>query len=185
MNTKMMTFISTLSLILATSASAQVVSILPGGRGNIYIGTPANLPGPMGNVVISPRINLPSPLLSPSIALTLSPVIVMAAAIPVLPLALPSAIPTAPIALPSPYPSDIVYHVAARQESPRALQAHFAAYAKDAAPVKDVVAARERLENVFDGRNQQDEKHDDLGPVRSDRHHSLPENDLEKEIGAY
>ncbi|MDD5302588.1 MAG: hypothetical protein PHS14_05700, partial [Elusimicrobia bacterium] len=74
MNTKMMTLGSTLALILATSASAQVISILPGGRGNLYIGTPTTLPGPMSSIAINPRISLPSPLLAPSIALTVSPV---------------------------------------------------------------------------------------------------------------
>jgi hypothetical protein len=185
MNTKITTFV-TLALLLAVSASAQVVTILPGGRGNIYIGTPSNLPGPAANIVISPRISLPAPLLTPAVAMTLAPV-PMAAAIPVLPVALPSAIPLMPIALPSPLPSDIVYHVAERA-MPRALQAHFAAPAKDAASPKDVIAARERLDNAFDGSKLPNETRipaDERGPVRSDRHHSLPENDLEREIGAY
>ena len=73
MNTKMMTFVSTLTLILATSASAQMISILPGGRGNLYIGTPTTLPGPLSNISISPRITLPAPLLAPSLSVALAP----------------------------------------------------------------------------------------------------------------
>ena len=175
MNTKFS--LSLLSLILASSASAQMSTILPGGRGNIYLGNAINLPGPTANIVISPRISLPAPLLSPTIALTLAPVPMAAyAVIPVLPISLPAAIPA--------------IRVTAERENvafPSALRARFAAPSKDAAPAKDVVAAREKLENLFDGRKQPAEKSsvDDLGPIRSDRHHSLPENDLEKEIGAY
>lgn len=182
MNIKMTVVL--LSSLFAVSASAQMTTILPGGRGNLYIGTPTTLPGPAANIAISPRISLPAPLLSPSIALTLTPV-PMTAAIPVLPMALPSAIPAHVVALPSPLPADIVYHVTLA--APRALQQmHLAAPATGDAPAKDVAAARENLDKVFDGRKQPAEKGaNDFGAVRSDRHQSLPENDLEKEIGAY
>ncbi len=153
------TTIVSFTLLLAGSASAQIVSILPGGRGNIYIGTPTNLPGPLSNIVISPRISLPAPLLTPTVALTLSPV-PMASAFPALPIALPT------VALPYP-----------------ALRAQFAAPAKDGA-AKDVVASREKLENLFDG-SKKNGADDERGPVRSGRHVSLPEHDLENEIGAY
>ena len=176
MNTKF--GLTLLSLILASSASAQMSTILPGGRGNIYIGNAINLPGPSANIVISPRISLPAPLLSPSVALTLAPVPMAAyAVIPVLPIALPAAVPA--------------YRITAQRENiaiPGALIAHFAsAPSKDATPAKDAIASREKLNNLFDGRKQPAEKSpvDEFGPVRSDRHHSLPENDLEKEIGAY
>ncbi len=157
MKTKM-TFVS-LALILACSASAQMTAILPGGRGNLYIGTPMTLPGPMSSFAINQRIRLPSPLLNPSVALAPAPV-PMTTATPILLVTIP-----------------------------RAFQAtRFASPAQDAAAAKDsVAAARETLDTVFDGRKQRKEKSssDDLGPVRPDRHHSLPENDLEKEIGAY
>ncbi len=169
-----MIFVS-LSLLLAGSASAQVTIILPGGRGNLYIGTGVNLPGPVSNIGINPRINLPAPLLTPTVALMLAPVPV-AAAIPVLPVALPIAVPQHAIVaerenVTMPYP---------------ALRAQFGAASKDA-PAKDIVSSREKLENMFDGRRQPTQKNasGDLGPVRSDRHQSLPEHDLESEIGAY
>lgn len=168
-----MIFVS-LSLVLTGSASAQVTSILPGGRGNLYIGTGVNLPGPVSNIVISPRINLPAPLLTPTVALTLAPV-PMAAAIPVLPVALPTAIP---------YHSIIAERENVTTPSP-ALRAQFGAAAKTAAAPKDAVAPREKLDNLFDGRKNEKSVNDDLGPVRSDRHQSLPEHDLESEIGAY
>lgn len=175
MNTKMMTVLPTLALILATSASAQVTSILPGGRGNLYIGSPMNLPGPAANIGISPRINLPAPLLTPVLPLMLAPVPAsMMEAAPALPVALPVVV--VPMA-----------RAAAQREhaasSNRALRANLSAPAQGDAPVapKEIAADREKLENIFDGRRRPAEK----SPVRSDRHQSLPEQDLESEIGAY
>ena len=179
MNIKTTTCLFALTLTLAASASAQVTSILPGGRGNLYIGTQATLPGPVPNIVISPRINLPAPLLTPTVALNLAPV-PMAAAIPVLPVALPSAVPA--------------IRVTASRENvalPGALQARFSAPSKETAQTKEVAAARElneqreQLENLFDGRRAPKGTDDEFGPVRSGRHVSLPEHDLESEIGAY
>ena len=175
MNTKMKTFLlSTFAVILATSASAQVTSILPGGRGNLYIGTPMNLPGPAANIVISPRINLPALLLTPVSPLMLAPVPAsMMEAAPVRPLALPVVV--VPMA-----------RAAAEREnvasSNRALRAKLSAPVQGDAP-KEIAADREKLENLFDGRRQPAEKSDSV--VRSDRHQSLPEQDLESEIGAY
>lgn len=172
MNTKMKTLLCTLSLILATSASAQVTSILPGGRGNLYIGTPMNLPGPAANIVISPRINLPAPLLTPVSPMMLAPV----------PASMMEAAMARPIALPVVVTP--MSRVTAEREnvaiSNRALRAQLSAPAKSETP-KDVKAEREKLDNLFDGRRQPAEK----SPVRSDRHQSLPEQDLESEIGAY
>lgn len=169
-----------LPLILAASASAQV-SILPGGRGNLYIGNGINLPGPAANVVISPRISLPAPLLSPTVALTLAPApLAGTAVIPVLPVALP-------VALPAPSAAPAQPLIAQSVVIPGALIARFAsATAKEDAPVKDKIAQREKLDNLFDGRRQPVKPgEDEFGPVRSGRHVSLPENDLEREIGAY
>ena len=82
LNTKMMTFVSTLTLILAASASAQMISILPSGRGSLPIGVPTIGPGLMGQIVISPR-NLPPPL-TPSIALAFAPPVPVGIAMPIL-----------------------------------------------------------------------------------------------------
>lgn len=180
MNTKMMTLGSTLALILAASASAQVISILPGGRGSLSIGAPTTLSGPLGGIAISPRINLSAPLLSPSIALTPAPVpMLMAAAVSVLPLS--PAMPALPVSMIPEHRWNLEVRENAALPYP-ALRVQFAA------PAKDAAASREKLENLFDGRNKKPAEKsasDDLDPVRSDRHQSLPERDLESEIGAY
>jgi hypothetical protein len=179
---KKTTFLSTFALILATSASAQVTSILPGGRGNILIGTPMNLPGPIPNIVISPRISLPAPLLAPSIALTAAPAPTPAQLpVPVIPVT-PNLPPLPISAIP-----DHMWKLNAHEGvlPYPALRAQLSAPAKDGS-AKDSTAARgEKLDNLFDGRRKPAEKSDDLSPVRSDRHQSLPEQDLESEIGAY
>ena len=180
MNTKMMTFVSTLTLILATSASAQMISILPGGRGNLYIGTPTTLPGPVGGIAISPRISLPAPLLAPALSVTLAPVPVIAPiVIPVVPVT--PLIPALPISAIPEHRWKLASHDNVALPYPSALRAQFAAPVQgDSA--KDSAAAREKLEGLFDGSKDRSEKN---SPVRSDRHQSLPEHDLESEIGAY
>ncbi len=176
MNTKMMTFVSTLTLILATSASAQMISILPGGRGNLYIGTPTTLPGPVGGILISPRISLPAPLLTPALSVTLAPAPVVIPVIPATPV-----MPTLPISAIPEHRWKLAAHENIALPYPTALRAQFAAPSQgDSA--KDSAAAREKLENLFDGSKDRSEK---SSPVRSDRHQSLPEHDLESEIGAY
>jgi hypothetical protein len=186
MNTKT-TFFATLSLILATSASAQVTSILPGGRGNLYIGTGVNLPGPVPNITISPRISLPAPLLAPSIVLVAAPAPTPAQTPiqipnPVMPAITPN-IPALPISAIPEHMWKLNSHESVLPYP--ALRAQLSAPAKDGSP-KDSTAARgEKLDNLFDGRRKPAEKSDDLAPVRSDRHQSLPEQDLESEIGAY
>jgi len=182
MNTKITTFV-TLSLILAGSASAQVISILPGGRGGLYIpSTPSTVPGPLGNV---PRLYLPGPLLTPTVALTLAPV-PFGIAIPMLPIS--PMMPTheilpAPRAVPVPLPK-ISPNMPIQYAALRG--AALSAPSKDAAAPSDAaIASRAKLEKLFDGRTSAEKAEDDLGPVRPGRHVSLPENDLEKEIGAY
>jgi len=184
MNTKMKTLLTTLSLILATSASAQVTSILPGGRGNIYIGTGVNLPGPVPTIVISPRIGLPAPLLAPSIVLAAAPAPTPAqtpvpAQIPnpIIPVIAPT-MPSLPISAIPEHMWKLNAHEGVLPYP--ALRAQLSAPAKNDAP-KDKAAERDALDNLFDGRRQPAEK----SPVRSDRHQSLPEQDLESEIGAY
>ena len=183
MNTKT-TVLSTFALILATSASAQVTSILPGGRGNLYIGTAINLPGPVPNIVISPRISLPAPLLAPSIALTAAaPAPVPAQLpVPVIPVPVVPTIPALPISAIPEHMWKLSAHEGVEIPYP-ALRAQLSAPAKDGTS-KDSTAARgEKLDGLFDGRRQPAEKSDSV--VRSDRHQSLPEQDLESEIGAY
>jgi hypothetical protein len=188
MNTKMMTLVSTLTLILATSASAQMISILPGGRGNLYIGTPTTLPGPMSNITISPRISLPAPLLAPSITVALAPAptpaqVPVPVVVPVLPVT--PVMPALPVSVIPEHMWNFAMHDNVPLPYPSALRAQLSAPSKDGS-AKDAAASREKLDNLFDGRKPNEKgASDDRGPVRSDRHQSLPEHDLESEIGAY
>lgn len=171
-------------LVLSAPASAQVVSNLPGSRGSIYIGSAVNLPGPVTNTVIAPRISLPAPALTP--ALTILPAPVVSHEIPLLPateivaikpLALPAKQPAMPVVLPSAIPpAALTLQLGAASKSEKALP-----------PVTpEQLAQRERLDDLFDGRGaDRRERADQRGPIRSGRHVSLPENELEREIGAY
>lgn len=183
MNNKLKTVLSTLPLILAVSASAQVISILPGGRGNLFVGTPASLPGPLAGVTITPLMT--APLLAPALAVAAAPAPVVAQVpAPVLP-AVPSmpSIPTLPVSkLP-----EHMWNLSAHDNVPMpyaALAVKLAAPAKDGSAQQPTNSreAQDNLENLFDGRKARNEK---SSPVRSDRHQSLPEQDLESEIGAY
>jgi hypothetical protein len=92
------------------------------------------------------------------------------------PLALPNAYPAIPASLPSAiHPSALTLQLGAASKT-------------DSTPVKDQIAQRERMDELFDGsRRSADRKEQEIarGPIRSGRHVSLPENDLEREIGAY
>lgn len=179
MKNTMKAVLSTLPLILAVSASAQVISILPGGRGNLFVGTPASLPGPLAGVTITPMLSAPS--LTPALAPVLSaPAPVAQIPAPILP-AIPSmpSIPNLPVSrLP-----DHIWNLSAHDNVPMpfpALAVKLAAPAKDGSAQEQPKNSRENLDNLFDGRDAEKKS-----PVRSDRHQSLPEQDLESEIGAY
>ncbi|UPT74187.1 MAG: hypothetical protein M0D55_20635 [Elusimicrobiota bacterium] len=172
-------------LVLATPASAQVVTNLPGGRGSIYIGNPVNLPGPLSGGVISPRISLPAPLLTPTVAVTLAPA--LSASVAISPLPVSEAIVARPLALPNAYPAIPASLPSAIHPSALTLQLGAASKA-DSSAVKDPIVQRERADELFDGsRRSADRKEQEIarGPIRTGRHVSLPENDLEREIGAY
>ena len=180
MNIKM-TF-ATLSLILASSASAQTV--FTGPSGSLNIGSPIIMVGrsALGNC---PRIDMATLPLTPAFTPVFSPV-PMGPALPMLPVN--PMIPGAPM-MPTPAP------VMPGRRAPSmpviaslsALNAvKLSAPSKEDAPAKNVIAAREKLDKMFDGKTQPVvDREDESGPVRSSRHVSLPENDLEKEIGAY
>ena len=181
MNIKMKTVLSTFPLILAVSASAQMISILPGGRGNLFVGTPANLPGPLTGIVITPLVTLSAPALTPAIALAPAPVPVAQIPVPALPVipAMPS-IPALPMSKIPEHMWNLSAHGNVAMPYP-ALRVKLAAPAKDGS-AQETPKSRENLDNLFDGRDERSEKN---SPVRSDRHQSLPEHDLESEIGAY
>lgn len=168
-------------LLLAPAASAQVTTILPGGQGNLLIGTPTNLPGPLVNPVIDSRISLPAPLLTPAITVSYAPTMtpVLAAAVVSLPAMrkdVPAIVPFMPKANFPGHPVALAMttlKAAATPEKPG-----------------DAKTAQ-KLDERFDGR--QTAKKDavelpgsrDVNPINRGRHYSLPEQDLEAEIGAY
>lgn len=179
MNIKM-TF-AILSLTLASTASAQTV--FSGPSGNVNIGSPVILVGrsALGNC---PKVELTPLALTPAFTPVFSPV-PMGPSLPMLPIN--PILPNGPM-LPMPAPvmpgrSTPVMPVVASLSALNSVK--LSAPAKEGAPAKDVLAAREKLDKMFDGKGEPVEREDRSGPVRSSRHVSLPENDLEKEIGAY
>ena len=163
--------------LFAGAASAQMTPLLPGGRGNILIGTPTTLPGFMPSPVISPRIQLPSPALTPTTAIVLSPAAITAALpFPVLPMTLPAAVPA--------------YRVTTQRMIAVAPSALRAARLSAASRNDSTEPSRDRLEKLFDGRTTPDQGPalglpDGPSPIRPGRRINLPEQDLEDEIGAY
>lgn len=181
MNIKM-TF-ATLSLILASSASAQTV--FTGPSGSLNIGSPIIVVGraALGNC---PKVELTPLGLTPTAFTPAFSPVPMGPSLPMLPVN--PIIPNGPM-MPMPAPvmpgrSTPVMPVVASLSALNAVK--LSAPAKEDAPAKDVIAAREKLDKMFDGKSQPVvEREDQSGPVRSSRHVSLPENDLEREIGAY
>ena len=180
MNIKMT--LATLSLILASSASAQTV--FTGPSGNVNIGSPIILVGrsALGNC---PKVELTPLGLTPTAFTPVFTPVPMGPSLPMLPIN--PVIPNGPMMpLPAPVmpgrraPSMPVVASLSALNSVK-----LSAPAKEDAPAKDVLAAREKLDKMFDGKGEPVEREDRSGPVRSSRHVSLPENDLEKEIGAY
>ena len=173
---KKTTILTVLLALVPAAALAQNITILPGGRGNIFVGTPMTLPSPYTNPVISPRISLPAPLLTPALSVALNPTLIIAAAaveaIPAAPKTLPSAIPSAPIYFPSVTPALGTLSLSAGSTPDKPLPAG---------------TQREKLDEKFDGRKIVEKKDavDPRGPFSRGRHVSLPEQDLESEIGAY
>ena len=122
-----------------------------------------------------------APALVPALVPAQVPVQIPAPALPILPIT--PVVPNLPKSVIPEHMWNFAMHDNVTLPYPSALRVQLSA------PSKDAAAPREKLDNLFDGRReaprQPNEKQDDLGPVRSDRHQSLPENDLEKEIGAY
>lgn len=165
-------------LALCAGASAQTIAGLPGGAGNLYVGQPATLPSPFSIPTISPRLILPSPSLAPALtAATLTPTI--SAAIVALPASRKS-MPVAVPVLPKTFPGAVAPALAGLKFS--------AASTGDSARTD---AERRKLDESFDGRPEDDKSAVDARPTRrkpaasGGRHVSLPERDLESEIGAY
>jgi hypothetical protein len=172
------TTLAILSLTFASAASARTYN-LSAPRGTMNLG----LPMIIGRVT-GPRIDLTSasaPLFTRT--LTLLP---MGPAIPAIPLipVMPGTpvLPVVPQGPSMPFlPRRSIIPILFASAAPALNVNLLSAPSKDSTPAKDVIASHKKLDEVFDGRKQPEES----GPVRSGRYVSLPENDLEKEIGAY
>lgn len=151
-----------LPALLSGPASAQVTMILPGGA-NPYIGTPVNLPGPLGGATTGMKIEFPTPRLTPDLTVTLTPMPVAESAIirvfPVFPIPRIPSRPIIPMIRPTASRENVTHPLA--QILP-GLRVQFAAVEKR--------NSTNTFEKMFDGRSVQI---------------SLPERDLEAEIGAY
>lgn len=166
-------------LALSAAASAQTVTILPGGAGNLFVGQPVTLPSPFSIPTINPRIGLPGPVLTPALTVALNPTPMTSAAIVAVPL-LSKNMPTAIPVLHKTLPGAVAPALGGMKLS--------AASTGDKAKTDE---ARRKLDEQFDGRQSVEKSSVDTRPTRREpatsggRHISLPERDLESEIGAY
>lgn len=170
-----------LPALLAAPAVAQVRVVLPGGN-NPYIGAPAYLPGPAVTPLNNMRIDLPAPSLNPGLAISLAPTPNAAVAImgvfPVLPIPMIPSRPIVPVIRPEATRENVAHPLAPILPG---LGAQFAANDRtvNGEPVK---VRRDALDNLFDGGRKPAPQ---PSPVRPSRRVTLPESDLEHEIGAY
>lgn len=163
-------------LLLAGPAAAQVRVSLPGGS-NPYIGAPVHLPAPSISPALGMRIELPAPRLNPGLTVTLAPTPSAAVAImgvfPVLPLPMIPSRPVIPAIRPSASRENVAHPLAPVLPG---LGAQFAAAEKNDDWKKDLG------DGLFDGRFIPS-RNPEL--VRPSERLTLPETDLEAEIGAY
>jgi hypothetical protein len=173
MNTymKKWTLGATLPLALAAAAHAQTYS-LPGGY-NPLIGLPAILPTPVNNPLAG-SITLPAPTLTPTV---IAPSVKID--VPLLPVTLVPGLPA-------------IRLVASKENAVNPLAAILpnggkANLTAAVEPKKDEGKKADRLDELFDGKTKKgrvDLPADELGGTRPARRISLPEWDLEREIGA-
>lgn len=165
-----------LPAVLAGSAAAQAVRILPSGPG---IGAPIYFPGPVTGPTAQIKIELPSPRLNPGLTVTLAPVVM--GVFPALPMPM---IPDRPI-IPAIRP------IAVRENVAHPLAPILPGLKAQLSEVdKKNDWKKEIGDGLFDGRLIPERKpvvepSDRPAPVRPGRQISLPEADLEREIGAY
>lgn len=169
-----------LPALLAGTAAAQVVRGLPGGY-NPHIGAPVALPGPIGAPVTGVKIELPAPRLNPGLAVSLAPApaVAVMAVIPALPMPRIPSRPIVPVIHPTAARENVAHPLAPILPSLR-VQLDEAKAKKD--------WHKDLGEEVFDGRLIPNRRGVVVvptapSPVRPSRRVSLPEWDLESEIG--
>ncbi len=167
-----------LPALLSVPASAQFRAILPGGA-NPYIGAPVILPSPAINPIAGMRIDLPAPRLNPGLAVTLAPAPAPSAAVaimgvfPILPIPMIPSRPVVPVVRPAASRENVAHPLAPILPD---LRAQFGTAEKNNDWQKELA------EGLFDGRLIPARK---PAPVRPSVRVTLPEADLEAEIGAY
>jgi len=167
-----------LPLLLSVPAAAQVRTLLPGGS-NPHIGSPIRLPGPSINPVAGMRIDLPAPRLNPGLSVNLAPTpsapVAIMGVFPILPIPMIPSRPVVPVVRPSASRENVAHPLAPILPG---LGAQFS----EAASEKKNDWQKELGEELFDGRLIPSRK---PAPVRPGEYVTLPEADLEVEIGAY
>jgi hypothetical protein len=173
MNTymKKWTLGATLPLALAAAAHAQTIN-LPGGY-NPLIGLPVILPTPVNNPLAG-SISLPAPAMTPTV---IAPGIKID--VPLLPVTLVPGLPAVRLVANK---ENVVNPLTAIL--PGGAKANLTAAIE---PKKDEGKKADKLAELFDGKGRKgrvDLPADELGGTRPARRISLPEWDLEREIGA-
>lgn len=169
-----------LPVLLAGAASAQVVRGLPGGY-NPHIGAPVTLPGPVVSPSIGMKIELPAPRLNPGLSVSLAPApaVAVMTVIPVLPMPRIPSRPIVPIIHPTASHENVAHPLAPILPGLR-VQLDEAKAKKD--------WRKDLGDEVFDGRLIPNRRNVVVvptapSPVRPSRRVTLPEWDLESEIG--
>lgn len=173
-----------LTALCAAAASAQVVGIH--APANPVMGLPKLLPSPLSGPLAGVGISLPAPMAMPAVSLAAAPAAApapVAAIVAVLPA--PAALPMRAPALPA------VTVNAARENRANPFRAVLpdgvARFDPAAKSDKGAGSDEERLNQIFDGEDQPAERPTvelpRRAPVTPSRRHSLPEWDLENELG--
>lgn len=169
-----------LTALCAAVASAQVVGIH--APANPVMGLPKLLPSPLSGPLSGMGISLPAPMALPAVGFAAAPAAALVATVPA---------PVAPAVRLAPMPAVTLVASRENRANPfRALLPDGVARFDGAAPAKagdDARTEEERLNRIFDGEDQPAERPTvelpRRAPVTPSRRHSLPEWDLENELG--
>jgi hypothetical protein len=176
MKRSILTLTILLSVLAAATASAQLTTIRFSAPVNPVESLPKLLPSPMTGPLIGNGITLPS------FAAAWTPEFRLPAAAPRLPFALPVRLPASGVRFPEIH--DGPAYPLHRVTPGTAIRFVSASTIQSGAAQSD--ASKERLDGVFDGAGRASKPSVDLPrrtPVSSGRHISLPEWDLERELG--
>jgi hypothetical protein len=166
-------------VLCAAAASAQVTSIRFAAPVNPIAGLPKLLPSPLTGPLVGTPITLPNlvPALTPAVSLAAAP-----AATIIMPMSLPTREGQVPASPARPSRDGVVNPL--RRVMPGVVIRFNEAPSKPGAAKPDAI--KDKLDETFDGSGAPSKPAVGLpgrGPVSSGRHISLPEWDLERELG--